>query len=298
MKIEIGKYELDIEGDFSNPLIQDNADKSKILIDGKDITVGFIYNCVYKQRKAFEYGLRSIRQYYPDSPIYIVSDGGYDYSYLEKDIDNLKCVMEEDTMGPYKKVTFDNFTEDIHQKSIKNNIAATVKRVGEGIEYCGNPDWIFMTEPDVLLRGKFSVPTNGKILGTRINDASLPPTIRLDQWIEFNKILCEIDTSIPMFRWGAVPPIFHTESYLKGIEIYKDNFDILDNITKVLYGVNCYDIIIPFFFSLIGEPEVFNSEIIECLRDPSWKTSSHPILHQWREMYDHEDHYGKYDPVD
>ena len=44
-----------------------------------------------------------------------------------------------------------------------------------------------MTEPDVLLRGKFSVPKNGKLLGTRLNDATIPPAVRLDQWIEFNK---------------------------------------------------------------------------------------------------------------
>ncbi len=291
MNIQIGNYDLEIEGTFDDPLIQNNSDEEKILIDGKKITVGFIYNCVYKQRKSFEYGLRSIRNLYPDSPIYIVSDGGYDYQYLEDEIGNLKFEMGVDTMGPYKKVDFNNFKQKDHQESIKNNIAATVDRLEKGIKYCGNPDWIFMSEPDVLLRGKFSVPKNAKILGSRLNDASMPPSIRLDQWIEFNKILCEIDTSIPIFRWGAVPPIFHTDTYLKAIEIYKSNFDILTKITEVLYGVNCYDIIMPFFFSLIGEPEIFNSEIVECLRNPNWKNTSHPIVHQWRELYGDDDHY-------
>ena len=89
-EILIGNYHLEIDGDYEDPLIQNNASNEKILIDGKDITVGFIYNCVYKQRKSFEYGLRSIRNLYPDSPIYIVSDGGYDYQYLENEIGNLK----------------------------------------------------------------------------------------------------------------------------------------------------------------------------------------------------------------
>tara|TARA_Y100001934_G_scaffold282426_1_gene396130 strand:- start:1418 stop:2311 length:894 start_codon:yes stop_codon:yes gene_type:complete len=291
-EITIGNYHLDIDGDYDDPLVQNNASDEKILIDGEDITVGFIYNCVYKQRNAFEYGLRSIRNLYPDSPIYIVSDGGYDYQYLEDEIGNLKYEMGLDTMGPYKKVDIDNFIQEEHQQSVKNNIAATVDRLEKGIEFCGNPDWIFMTEPDVLLRGKFSVPKNAKLLGTRLNTATMPPALRLDQWVEFNKILCEIDTSIPIFRWGAVPPIFHTETYLKAIKIYKENFDVLTDITKVLYAVNCYDIIMPFFFSLVGEPEVFNSEITECLRNPNWKTSSHPILHQWRELYEQSDHYG------
>ena len=129
MNIQIGNYDLEIEGTFDNPLIQNNASDEKILIDGKDITVGFIYNCVYKQRNAFEYGLRSIRNLYPDSPIYIVSDGGYDYQYLEDEIGNLKYEMGLDTMGPYKKVDIDNFTQEEHQQSVKNNIAATVDRL-------------------------------------------------------------------------------------------------------------------------------------------------------------------------
>lgn len=295
-EITIGNYHLEIDGDYDDPLVQDNASDEKILIDGKDITVGFIYNCVYKQRNAFEYGLRSIRNLYPDSPIYIVSDGGYDYQYLEDEIGNLKYEMGLDTMGPYKKVDIDNFTQEEHQQSVKNNIAATVDRLEKGIEFCGNPDWIFMTEPDVLLRDKFSVPENAKLLGTRLNYAwDLP--VRVDQYIKLNEILSKIDTSIPMFRWGAVPPIFHTESYLKSVKIYKDNFDVMDKITEILFGVNCFDVILPILFALSGEEEVYNSETVECLRDPSWKTSSHPIVHQWREMYDQDEYYKYIDPL-
>ena len=43
-EILIGNYHLEIDGDYDDPLIQDNASNEKILIDGKDITVGFIYN--------------------------------------------------------------------------------------------------------------------------------------------------------------------------------------------------------------------------------------------------------------
>ena len=299
MNITIGNYEIELGGDYPegfDPLVQDNASKTKKLIDGEDTTVGFIYNCVYKQKRSLEYGLESIRNLYPKSKIYVVSDGGLDFSYLEDKFDNLKFDMGEDTVSPHINTTFNNFTEPSKQAISKKIIATTLQRVQTGIEYCENPDWIFMTEPDVLLRGKFSVPENAKLLGTRLNYAwDLP--IRLEQYIKLNEILSKIDTSIPMFRWGAVPPIFQTESYLKAVEVYKENFDIMDKITEISAGVNCFDVIIPVLFTLIGEPEVFNSETIECLRDPSWKTSSHPIVHQWRELYD-EDHYYKYiDPL-
>ena len=295
MNVTLGNYEIELGGDYPegfDPMIQDNASKTKKLIDGEDTTVGFIYNCVYKQKRTLEYGLESIRNLYPKSKIYIVSDGGMDFSYLEDKFDNLKFDMGEDTVGAYMKMTFNNFTEPHNQIAIKKIISTMFERIQKGIEYCENPDWIFMTEPDVLLRDKFSVPKNAKLLGTRLNYAwDLP--VRIEQYIELNRILSQIDTSIPMFRWGAVPPIFHTKSYLKSLKIYKDNFNIMDKITEVLFGVNCFDVIIPILFALSGEEEVYNSEIVECLRDPSWKTSSHPIVHQWREMYSKNDFYSE-----
>ena len=292
IKVNLGNYELSIEGDYRegfDPLVRDNANKKKKVIDETETTVGFIYNCVYKQKASLEYGLKSIRKYYPTSKIYIVSDGGDDFSYLENEFDNLKFDMGEDTVGEYLKMNFNNFTEPHNQKSIKKNISAMLERVNKGIEYCGNPEWTFMTEPDVLLRGKFSVPENAKLLGTRLNYAwDLP--IRIEQYVKLNEILCQIDSSIPMFRWGAVPPIFHTETFLKSVEIYKNNFDVLDKMTEVLFGVNCFDVIIPVLFALSGEEEVYNSEIIECIRNPEWKTTTHPIVHQWRELYGEDDH--------
>ncbi len=58
MNITLGNYEIELGGDYPegfDPMVQDNASKTKKLIDGEDTTVGFIYNCVYKQTKALEY---------------------------------------------------------------------------------------------------------------------------------------------------------------------------------------------------------------------------------------------------
>ena len=84
-KILVGNYEIDVdtENENFNPLEQRNDSKNKVLIDGEDITVGFIYNSVYKQKSALEYSIKQIRSIYPNSKIYIVSDGGLDYSYLQ-----------------------------------------------------------------------------------------------------------------------------------------------------------------------------------------------------------------------
>ena len=50
MKIEVGRYEMDLDFD---PRIQNNASDTMVPIDD----IGFIYNCVFKQKKAFELSL-------------------------------------------------------------------------------------------------------------------------------------------------------------------------------------------------------------------------------------------------
>ena len=282
MKIKVGDYELDCDFD---PRIENNASDKTIPIND----IGFIYNCVFKQRKAFEYSVKSIKKVYPDSKIYVVSDGGFDYSYMEDE--NLKFSMEEDTVSPLKGIGGDNFLKPNHQVIVKDGMKATLRRLEAGINYCGNPEWICMTEPDVLIRGKISHPEGAKLLGTRVNE-SWHSEKALDQFMGINSIISEIEGTIPIIRWGAVPAIFHTETFLKALKVYKDNFDIVDKFTEKHYAPGTFDLFIGLIFALIGEQEVYNKEITECLRNPSWKTSDHPIVHQFREYYESSDHYG------
>ena len=269
-----------------DPRIQNNASDKMIPIDD----IGFIYNCVFKQKKAFEYSVEAIKRVYPESKIYVVSDGGLDYSYMEDE--NLKFSMEEDTVSGTKRVNGDNFLDPELQKIIKTGMAATLDRAQRGIEFCGNPEWICMTEPDVLIRGKISHPEGAKLLGTRVNE-SWHSEKALDQFMGMNMLLGEIEGAIPVLRWGAVPVIFHTETFLKGLKVYQDNFELLDKLTEKHYNPGAFDIFIDLIFALVGEQEVYSSEYTECLRNPIWRDSDHPIVHQFRDYYEDSDHFWK-----
>ena len=281
MKTEIGNYTLDCDFD---PTIQDNSTKERFPIDD----IGFVYNCVFKQKRAFVRSVEAIREVYPESKIYAVSDGGLDYSFLEDE--NFVFSMEDDFKSPLKNIDGDNFLLPEHQEATKKEMAKTLERVEKGIEVCGNPEWICMTEPDVLIRGRLTYPKNGKLLGSRINCATISQKC-LDQFMGMNSLLSEIETATPVLRWGAVPVIFHTETFLKALKIYKDNFTLLDKFTEKHYAPGTFDLFIGLIFALIGEPEMFNSEVTECLRNPDWKNSDHPIVHQYREYYEESDHY-------
>ena len=52
-------------------------------------SLGFFFSC-FNENKAVEYSLSELVKHYPDSPIYLVSDGGNDFSYLESEYKNLK----------------------------------------------------------------------------------------------------------------------------------------------------------------------------------------------------------------
>ena len=87
--------------------------------------------------------------------------------------------------------------------------------------------------------------------------------------------------------------IGHSQTLLKGIEVYEKNFDILDKLSEQFHVPGTFDLFLPILFALAGEdPEVFSDEYTECLRNPNWKTSSHPVVHQYREFYSNNDYYG------
>ena len=67
-------------------------------------TVGFFYS-VFTEKKAVEYSIESLRKYYPDSPIYLVSDGGLDFSYLQEKFENIQTSLEDDTMSETFNIT-------------------------------------------------------------------------------------------------------------------------------------------------------------------------------------------------
>ena len=281
MKTDIGNYTLDCDFD---PTIQDNASDYRLPIED----IGFVYNCVYKQKKAFVRSVEAIREVYPESKIYAVSDGGLDYSFLEDE--NFIFAMEDDFKSPLKAVGAHNFLEPESQDVTKKEMAATLRRVEKGIEVCGNPEWTCMTEPDVLIRGRLTYPENGKLLGSRINCCTIDDRC-VDMFMGMNELISEVEGAIPVARWGAVPVLFHTETFLKALTIYKENFNILDKLTEKHYAPGTFDLFIGLIFALVGEPEVFNSEVTECLRNPQWHTSGHPIVHQYREFYQDSDHY-------
>lgn len=242
-------------------------------------SLGFFYSC-YKEKKAVEYSLSELRKHYPDSPIYLVSDGGLDFSYLEEEYDNLVTSLEEDTMSSTFGITGDqvtgNFREKEKQDSIKKCALSVLDRLERAIEYC-KTDYILMLDPDALVRGKLTIPNNAKLLGSRIN-SGLPQG--------FKDVLSSIRGAKVIDCWGATPGIFEVKTFLKALDVLKCDMNILDRLSMEYYAMFAHDLLLPTLFALVGEEEVFNPEIIECNRDSEWHSKSNPLVHQFKVFYE------------
>ncbi len=247
-------------------------------------SIGFFFSC-YKEKKAVEYSLSELIKHYPDSPIYLVSDGGEDFSYLESKFENIKTTLEEDTMSETFNITAGvtgcdgvngNFKQEYYQQVIQKCALAVLSRLEKAIQYC-KTDYILMMDPDTLVRGKLNIPEQAKLLGSRIN-VGLPTGLK--------DILSRVDGAKVINCWGATPAIFEVETFMRSWEMFKNTPELLPMMSKEFYAIYAHDVLLPIIFALVGEEETFNPDIVECSRNPFWESSSKPLVHQFKRYYE------------
>lgn len=239
-------------------------------------TLGALVTC-YNEVRALEFSLNMFRKIYPRSKIYLTtesSDTNFD-SLLH--LNNIKINRVEDTMYIIKQVTDQNFLEPHFQEKILFATRSFLNRVKQAIEYC-QCDYLLLMDPDTLVRGPLSFPMGAKLLGSRIN-WGLPSALRT--------ILAQTPGAIDINCWGATPAIIHCETFLKSYKyVMEQDPTFLPRIAKTFYAIFAHDVILPILFALQGEREIFNPEIIECNRCPYWMHTDHPLVHQFKYLYD------------
>lgn len=239
-------------------------------------TLGVLVTC-YNEIRALEFSLNMFRKIYPRSKIYLTtesSDTNFD-SLLS--LNHIKINHVEDTMYIIKEVTDQNFLEPCFQEKILFAARSFLNRLKQAIDYCES-DYMLLMDPDTLVRGRLSFPQGAKLLGSRIN-WGLPMALRT--------ILAQTPGAIDINCWGATPAIIHCETFLKSYNyVMEQDPTFLPRIAKTFYAIFAHDVILPILFALQGESEIFNPEIIECNRSPYWMHTHHPLVHQFKYLYD------------
>jgi hypothetical protein len=148
-------------------------------------------------------------------------------------------------------------------------------RIAQAIDYC-KTEYILIMEPDVLVRGKLSVPQGAKVTGSLINELDFP---------ELHSELRSHPRGVAVTRYGATPTIIESAAFMQVRDYFLKRPGAVRRLSAACHIMASYDVLLPVAFALLGHREVFNPEIVECLRDPDWERSGKPLVHQYRYRY-------------
>jgi hypothetical protein len=241
--------------------------------------LGAFYTC-YDELEATRFSISSFRSSYPLSPIRLFYEGDADFKSLESEFSNLISSKEEDTLSKCFGVGPHNYLEPDNLAAISKCAWTVLERLASSIEFLQS-EYVIMLDPDAIVRGQLNIPDGSALLGSRINSHVFVLS-------SLNRVLIKYG-GVPLTAWGATPTIFNADKFLSARKILLDNPDIFPEMCAAFYAIFAHDILLPSVFSLIGESEVFNPDIIECGRDANWRTSPKPLLHQYRELYPKRD---------
>jgi hypothetical protein len=179
--------------------------------------VGFFYQC-YKQTSATETVLNKVRIYFPNNPIYLICDDGYDMSYIAKKY-NCKYVH-----------SFRNLCKEAKTKNLTNlscNVTFEwLNRLLDGIKWC-NTEYIINLEDDVICYNNITSLPIGDING--VYDCKWAPNTFS---VEFLKYLTNKNI-IPKYKYyGACGGFIMNANKFKTV-MENTNIELLENLNKL-----------------------------------------------------------------
>lgn len=240
---------------------------------------GVFYTC-FTEYDAVDYSINLLKQNYPECPIFLVSDGGSDYTALEIKYSKLKTVMRHDSRGILQKMTYEKWNQPGMRHKIFDSVMEFFNRNLMAIDYCQTENILIM-EPDVLVRGHLTTFPNRTIglLGSCINK----PTH--DTFMQMRNRLRQISGAVDIAHFGSTPAFYNVKAMLEVIDFVQKNNNIVREFIDIDPAFSCYDIFLTMLFAACGYAETYNPDIVECIRNPSWGGTHHPLVHQFREKY-------------
>ena len=233
-----------------------------------------VYTLCYDEVQAIHFAYNSLRDFYPDSPIYLNSESNLDFNFLKTYFKKIHIENVEDTQsGIFKFKPGDHVLNENRIKN-KNAVINLISRLKKAFEFLQS-DYVIMHCPDTLVRNKLTIPEGSVLLGSNVNNYFFE---------DVNNVISNYGGS-PISNFGAVPAIFNVQKFMDCLNKFESNMKMLDDLCSVFYACHSHDIIIPIIFSLGHFREEFNPDITECTRNPNWLDSDHSLLHQFRYFY-------------
>jgi len=234
--------------------------------------LGVFYIC-YKEQAAIEYSLEKFRQFYPENPIYLVSDNGLDFSYLKENFGNIETIKEITEVVGIARDVDQYIRENSGDIDLFMGISLEfLRRLKNGCDFC-KTEYMVLMEPDVLVRGELH-SFDADLVGPTAN--VMPEIIQKYVIMNMGK---------NNGTWGPAGGVMKTSSFYGMYDKLMNDLDKLSGGLELDPRMICYDYLLAFLFSVFGYTYTDNPDQTECIRNPNWKNSGHPLLHQHRELY-------------
>jgi hypothetical protein len=219
------------------------------------------YMQVYKNDGKAEFALKNFRKFYPDSPVYLVSDKGDDFSEIAK---KYRCQYEHSSINV--GIRDDGLTVE--------EASEWLERLRKCFLFC-NADNILYMEDDVYVRGKIEINTSHILSGFYAHRIHW----RLVQYVSEKYPKTNFNSRAYGACGGA---IYNSDAFLKEFEQMKKFIhEDLDYIKKnIWYKTSFVDSLPCIMFMAFGYPYSLNENLTQPRYDKAgWETSNKPLVH-------------------
>ena len=230
-----------------------------------DRTIGAFFPC-YKNRAATEFVVKNFRSSFPDSPLFLLSDHGDDFSDIAE---KYKCHFE---MSPY---WLGGTGPESYYGSQKLSLAWD--RHKKAVEHC-KTDYLIVLEDDVWVKKPFKISDDFDINGTRWG--------RMDGFLlqEIQKSGGKIprDGSYGICGGG----IYNCRVFLNIFDdVMRDIAKNHEKISAVSPQVSCMDCNLVFHFCKRGYSYSFSEWLVTIPQDCNALNGDNYVVHGYKELY-------------
>lgn len=228
------------------------------------------FHQAYSNRKATENAIRSFRTYHPDSPYFLYSDNGLDFSDIAEKY-NCEYVFCDTRIG--------------YDKCFGFGIEGAFLWMERFYKACKslNCDYIIMMEDDILIRNEITIPENSEVSGHSTFGNKYDPS--------YLKYLSEKYQVIFQNDWygSGGGSIFKVETFVENydriISIFEEELPKAIE-TEININMGWVDNFMTLYYLLCGKSQTPNPCLTEVTTNPNWDSPQYSIVHQYKEFYE------------
>jgi len=237
------------------------------------MTLG-VFHQVCNHLKATEEAIKSFRQYHPDNPYVLISDGGEDFLEIAQKY-NCFYFHAKNNLG---------YRDHTHPSGIygmtKEETLTWLNRFNLACFIC-DTDHILMMEDDVHIRGEIHVPDDWEFAGQ-----AKPGNLLQEPFMNYLTEKYAVEWNVNYYGTGG-GSIFNAKTFLKNykrvISIFNDEFDYIKE--NLCGNIGWVDVWMPTYYFLCGKKYRHNNLLTETTSNPIWAISKEPIVHQYKVHY-------------